>query len=158
MKLVFYDDSKWIVFMNNLVAPKMNFEDREELEQYFRNLFLKLKESYELKIQGYYNIDIYLDSLYGVIIEIEKEEMDYFEYDENQVDMRICIHETSILYELEEYIPMDHDTYHIIWYDNKWYVKLKQKINDICLGRLLEYAKIHYQEENEQILRRGIYL
>lgn len=158
MKLVFCDDSKLILFLNNLTIPKMDFEDREELEEYFRELFLKLKDLYQIVIQGYYNIDIYIDSLYGAVIEIEKEELDYFEYDDNQVDMRICIHQTSILYELEEYIPLDQKKYDMIWYGNKWYVKLKQKLNEIYLGRLLEYAEIHYQEENEQILRRGVYL
>lgn len=158
MKLVFCDDSNLILFLNNMTIPKVDFEDREELEEYFRALFLKLKDVYQVVIQGYYNIDIYIDSFYGAVIEIEKEELDYFEYDDNQVDMRICIHQTSILYELEEYIPLNPKEYDMIWYGNKWYAKLKQKVNDIYLGRLLEHSDIHYQEENEQILRRGIYL
>lgn len=158
MKLVFCDESNLILFLNNLSIQKIQFEDREELEMYFRNLFLKLKDSYQIVINGYYQIDIYLDHYYGAIIEIEKEELDYFEYDDNQVDMRICIHQTPILYELEEYIPLDEKIYDMIWYHNKWYVKLKEKIDDIHLGRLLEYANVHYQNDTEQIIRRGIHL
>ncbi len=157
MKFIFCDESNLILFLNNQSISKIDFKDREILEEYFRNLFLKLKDFYHITIQGYYNIDIYLDTYYGAIIEIVQEELEYFEYDDNQVDMRICIHQTPILYELEEYIPLDQNIYDMIWYHNKWYVKLKQDISDLSLGRLLEYAKIHYQE-SEHILKTGMHL
>lgn len=158
MKLVFCDESDLILFLNNLSIQQINFEDREELEDYFKKLFIKLNDSYKITINGYYQIDIYLDPYYGAIIEIQKEELDYFEYDDNQVDMRICIHQMPILYELEEYIHLDKNLYDMIWYHNKWYVKLKKKIDSIHLGRLLEYATIHYENDTEQIIRRGTYL
>ncbi len=157
MKLVFYDESNLILFLNNQSISKIDFKDRETLEEYFRNLFLKLKDVYQIIIRGYYRIDIYLDTYYGAIIEIVQEELEYFEYDDNQVDMHICIHQTPILYELEEYIPLDQNIYDMIWYHNKWYVKLKQNISDLSFGRLLEYAKIHYQE-SEHILKTGMHL
>lgn len=157
MKFIFCDESNLILFLNRKSIVKIDFKDREVLEEYFRDLFLKLKDFYQITIQGYYNIDIYLDTYYGAIIEIVQEELEYFEYDDNQVDMRICIHQTPILYELEEYIPLDQNIYDMIWYHNKWYVKLKQDISDLSLGRLLEYAKIHYQE-SEHILKVGMHL
>ncbi len=157
MKLIFCDESNLILFLNNQSIISVDFEEREELEDYFREIFLKLKDYYQVTIQGYYVIDVYLDKHYGAIIEMEKEDLEYFEYDENQVDMRICIHKTPILYELEEYIPLDTNTYDMIWYHDKWYVKLKQNISDICLGRLLEYAQIHY-EDSERILKTGTHI
>lgn len=158
MKLVFYDDTKMILFLNNLMISGIDFENPDSLEEYFRSLFLKLSDLYGITIQGYYLIDIYIDPLYGVIIEFEQQEFEYFEYDDNQVDMRICIHQTSILYELEEYIPLEKECYDVIWYHNRWYVKPKQKINDLQLGRLLEHANLYYQKETNQIIRNGIYL
>lgn len=157
MKLTFCDESNLILFLNSQSVSKIDFKDREILEEYFKMLFLKLKDYYQFVVQGYYIIDIYLDAYYGAIIEIAKEELEYFEYDDNQVDMRICIHQTPILYELEEYISLDQNVYDMIWYHNKWYVKLKQKVSDLSLGRLLEYAKIHYQE-SEHILKVGMHL
>ena len=83
--------------------------------------------------------------------------MDYFEYDDNQVDMQICMHQVPFLYELEEYVSLNKEYFDIICYHNKWYVKLKKKIDDMKLGRLLEYAEIHYQEDNERIIKKGVY-
>lgn len=157
MKLILYDESNMILFLNHLSIPKIDFEDKDELEDYFRELFLKLHEKYNLEISGYYQIDIYLDSYYGAIIEIEKEVLEYYVYDDNQIDMRICVHQTPVLYELEEYIPFHQKYYDTIYYQDKWYIKLKGKINDIDLGRLLEYATIHYGEDTNQIIKNGIY-
>ena len=72
--------------------------------------------------------------------------------------MQICIHETSIVYELEEYIPLEKELYDTIWYCDKWYVRPKEKLSEMQLGRLLEYALIHYQEEIDQIIKKGIYI
>ena len=158
MKIIFQDESNLILFLNKLVLKSIDFTDQKQLEEHFRNLFLKLKEDYDIEISGYYTIDLYIDQYYGVIIEMQNEELDYFEYDDNQVDMKICIHETSILYRLEEYIDLDVNLYDIIFYHNKWYVKLKDKIDDISLGKLLEYADICYQKELDYIMKNGIYV
>ncbi len=157
MKLTLYDESNMILFLNHLSISKIDFEDKEELENYFRNLFCKLHDQYHIEISGYYQIDIYLDDCYGAIIEMEKEELDYYVYDENQIDMRICVHQIPILYELEEYLSFNKQDYDTIYYHGKWYVKPKNKIHDIDLGRLLEYATIYYNEDTYQIIKNGIY-
>ncbi len=155
MKLEFYEESNMILFLNNLYLSEIDFKDKDALETYFKSLFLKLHEFYEIEVNGYYHIDIYMDPFYGAIIELEKEELDYLDYDDDQVDMRICLHKTTILYELKEYMELDKSIYDIIWYHKKWYVKLKEKISSIHLGKLLEYSKMHYHEETERILKNG---
>ncbi len=158
MKLILYDESNLILFLNNLQIPDLDLENRDELEEYFRSLFLKLHNQYKIDISGYYVIDIYADSHYGLIIEMQREELDYYVYDDYQVDMRICIHSIPILFELDEYIFLNHEDFDMIWYHNKWFAYPKKKLNEIEIGKLLEYATLYYEEDTDQIIHNGIHL
>ena len=61
------------------------------LEKELKTLFKCLNINYGIKIYGYYNVYIYVDKYYGVVIDICKEDIDYISYDETSVDMRIVI-------------------------------------------------------------------
>ena len=97
MRLVI-NDGKFIVFLNKY--NKIDFENKLKLEKYFRNLFTTIKDKYNIEVNGYYDINIYNDKNYGVIIEIESEDLDYYNYF-NQIDMEINVLKDSLfLYEI----------------------------------------------------------
>ena len=73
------------VFLNDI--PKIDFKNMDELETYFRNLFLKLKKIFHITFTGLYNIDIYLDQYCGVVIELKKEDLEYIDYYDNEIDI-----------------------------------------------------------------------
>ena len=88
------------VFLNDI--PKIDFKNMDELETYFRNLFLKLKKIFHITFTGLYNIDIYLDQYCGVVIELKKEDLEYIDYYDNEIDMRIISHDATFLYEIPD--------------------------------------------------------
>ena len=147
MKLVF-KDNKIIVFLNKRLDL-----DKIKLEIYFKKLFLKIKDRYSLKLNGYYNINVYIDDYYGSIIEIENEDLDYYNYF-NQIDMEIKVNRTTFLYEIDfDYITKDILTKTNIYkLNNKLYFKIKDKS---IVNKIIEYSKIIYNEQVKEIMKKS---
>ncbi len=145
MKLVF-KDNKIIVFLNK----NLNL-DKKELENYFKKLFLGIKDKYNLKLNGYYNINVYIDNYYGSIIELENEELEYYNYF-NQIDMEIKVIKTPFLYEIDyEYLDKEILNKTIIYkYNNKLYFKITDKT---ILNKIIECCKIIYGDKVKEIMK-----
>jgi len=149
------DDNKIIVFLNKKETQGLDFNNENKLESYFKSLFLKLKELYDIEIIGYYNIDIYKDNFYGIILEIENEILDYCDYF-NQVDMKINVFETnSFLYEIGfEQIPENIKSKTLCYKNlDKIYLMIKENIDDITLAKMLEFSNIVYGDLTDEILK-----
>lgn len=147
---------KTIVFLNKNKIKNINFEDIDELEDYFKDLFLKLKYLSDISLNGFYIINIYLDHYYGAIIEIKREELEYIEYYDNQIDMKIIVHDITVLYKIEDIFSIPNglqDKIIIYRYKNKWYIELKKELSDINLANLLENSELIYKTED--IIRYG---
>ena len=74
---------------------------------------LKLKHNNIInlnEIENYFDkvidIIVYIDKYYGIVLHLEKEEFDYYEYSKNQVDMRLVTIHTDFMYEVDD-IPFD---------------------------------------------------
>ena len=147
MKLIF-KDNKIIVFLNK----KLDL-DKIKLENYFKKLFIKIKDRYSLKLNGYYDINVYIDDYYGSIIEIENEDLDYYNYF-NQVDMEIKVNKTTFLYEIDfNYITKEILSKTIIYkLNNKLYFKLHDKN---IVNKIIEYSKIIYNEQVKEIIKKS---
>lgn len=133
MKIITMDLDSIVLYLSD-----MDFsleEDIDELESRFRDIFLRLKNLYNIDIEGYYKIDIYKDTYYGVIVKIKKEELDYFDYFDNQIEMRISIHEeNSILYEFDDFFSLNDSLLqkmNFYMYHDKIYGELKECISKI---------------------------
>ena len=137
MKIKNFDD-KIILY---LIRENIDFKNMEELEQYFQKLFLKLKKIFNISFMGFYSIDLYLDNNYGAVIEIRKEELDYLEYDDNQIDMHINIHNTKMLYLVEDFLDLKNAI--IYNYKNKYYVLIENYLNKNI--NLSEIGKVIYK-------------
>lgn len=140
MKIIDSDD-KTIVFLNN---KDTSCFDKKNIEEYFEELFLNLKNNYNFEVKGYYDIDVYKDLNYGMILEIENDDCEYYF---NQIDMRVNIFkEDYFLYEVEyEYLNNNIlDKFSLYKYKDKLYLKLDEIIDDIKFSKLLEYSNIIY--------------
>lgn len=143
------ENKKIIVYVEKYT--KNYLDDIDYLEDYFRKIFIKLKEKYDIKIQGFCNVDVYTDNSDMVLeIEEEKELVDYYE---DIIDMKISIHESTFLYEvlnifnINKYINGD-----IFLYKNKFYIK-KKDIN----FNILEHLKLVYKDTNKIINKKWRY-
>ena len=113
MKIEF-SDILIIYFCNEYLKHK-NYSIAK-IEDSFKDIFKNLKYNYGIEINGYYDIDVYIDKSYGIVIEMKKEEFDLDYYD--QVDMTITFHNEKFLYEVDD-ISVNKKIYK---YKNKYYV------------------------------------
>jgi len=108
MKVIIIDDDNIIVFLNKFNIKNIDFDSKENIEKNFRNIFLRLKHIYNLNIKGYYNINIYTDKFYGAVLEIEHEDIEYFDYFDNKVDMRVnVVSDSKFLYKIKDIFCLD---------------------------------------------------
>ena len=140
-------NDKIIIYLKKEQIDNINFKDIDELEDYFKNLFLKLNRIVDIDINGFYLLNIYLDDYYGAALEIIKEEDTYTFYLDGQIDMRINIIKTDFLYEIDNY-NIDRSKFDIYLYENKIYIKLKEQIAKKEMFTLLENSKFIYDSEN----------
>ena len=152
MKIVNQDENCMTIFLNKYYIRDLNFDIKHDLESYFKNLFLKLKRYYDINISGYYNIDVYVDDNYGLIMNLSKEDIEYYDYFDNQIDMRITIKNNKFLYCVgDPFIFNIKSDYLIYWFKNKYYIDLTNNINEFDIINLMEYADIIYNEEIDNI-------
>lgn len=159
MKIELLDEDTIIVFLNKVREKEKLLLSSNYLEKYFRSLFQTLKNKYQININGYYNIVLYQDSIYGVIIDIKREFSDYLDYYDNQVDMKIDIDKDSvILFELDNLSLLTEDDYkyiYLYYYNGKIYVRPKKTTEQIRLGKIIESSTIIYGDLSKQILKKG---
>lgn len=138
-----------IIYLKKQLIDTIDFTKKNELEKYFKELFLKLKEYYNIKINGYYNINVYIDEFYGVVLELQKEELDYYEYFDNQVDMHILTEEVQFLYLIEDYFIINElNISKLYYYKDKYYIL--PNINT-DYNYLLENSEVVYKNTKEII-------
>lgn len=154
MKLI-VDNNKFIVFLNK--DENIDFDNKTKMEKYFKDLFSKIKNKYNVDISGYYNIDIYIDKYYGSIIEIEDEQLDYYTYF-NQIDMEINVLKNSLfLYEIGYEFLDKKILDKVICYkiNDKIYFQIISDIDDLLLAKIIEYGHILYGKEVDKIVKQG---
>lgn len=145
MKIEKYDN-KYIIYLNK-DYKKINIKDKINIENDFRELFLNLRKNYNIKLVGYYNIYIYENKHYGLVIEIENEDLEYYDYFDDELDMKITILENqTFIYEILNDSKEILSKYNIIKNKDKLYVKLDNDISNIEMGILLENSKIIYKD------------
>lgn len=159
MKVSIIDEDNIIVFLNNFNIKNINFDIKENIEKNFRKIFLKLKHIYGLNIQGYYNINIYIDKIYGAVLEIEHEDIEYFDYFDNKVDMRVnVISNIKFLYKIKDILDLDKKILKkvtIYNFKNEYYLLLKKEISIYEIGYILEMTNLIYDGIVDDILKLG---
>lgn len=143
-------DGTIILIFKEMELKKVNFKDIEAVESYFRTILLKLKEVYGLEIKGFYNIYVYVDKKEGMVLKLEKENFDYYD-NFHQIEMRIIKEDVNFLYEVEDILRLPYHQLDIYTYQDKFYVKRKNKKKAFCL---YEFGKIIY-ENTKKIQENG---
>nr|MBP3259297.1 hypothetical protein [Bacilli bacterium] len=137
MKVDIVDDNI-IVFLNKYITKDLDYNDSKVLEVELKNIFDKLNLYHGIKIKGYYDVHIYIDDNFGIIIELIKDDIDYIDYDDI-IDMKISINNVKLLYKIED-IFMFNKLGSIYLYKNNLY--LEPNIYDIYL---FENSEIVYK-------------
>lgn len=137
MKVV--QDNNIILYLKNEYLKQKGIVD---IEDSFKEIFELLREFYNIKINGFYDINIYTDQNYGIVIVLKKELLD-FDYYDNQIDMKITFYDTNFLYEIEDLLEFKN--YKIYHYKNKYYIeKFKPEFSNIIYDTndIFKYGKL----------------
>lgn len=144
MSIKFNSDLVFDIYVKKYLIEGIDFSIKSDIEKYLKKLFKTLNNKYNIVVEGFYNITVYIDKYYGIVLHLEKEELDYYEYYKNQVDMRLVTIHTDFMYEVDD-IPFDILNKVKISNKNKnIYLTLKEKLTDLEMMKLLENSKIIY--------------
>jgi len=142
VNIKFIDELILDIYIKKELIDNIDFNNKDDLQKYLKNLFKILKNKYSVVIEGFYDITVYVDKFYGVVIHMEKDDIDYYDYFKNQVDMRIITIDTSFLYLVED-IPNDLiNKVDVIIIDKDIYLKIKEELSKVEMMKLLEISKV----------------
>ena len=156
MKLII--DENIVFFLNKIYLDNVDIKDESLIEKKLIKLINKIQKQYNIDLNGYYNVYIYKDKNYGIIIEMEKEKLDYLDYFNNQIELNIEIIEDTFLYKIDNIFTIDKTLLEkLIIYINKdeIYLKIKENINDIELGQIIENSQIIYGNKAKSIKKQS---
>ena len=65
MTIKFISDMIFDIYVKKYLIKGINFSVKSEIEEYLKKLFKILNTKYNLVIEGFYNITVYIDKYYG---------------------------------------------------------------------------------------------
>ncbi len=144
-----YESEDKIFIILNYVSNDLNFEDKNVINKFVKQIFFKLKSYYHLNVNGFYKVKIYPNKL-GLFIEMLKIDDDI--YDPGEVDFRvIIIYNKDIYFEYDDYSLIKNKN--VFFYNGKYFIDIKYIDNYI---RYCDYGSIVLLDDID--LNRCIYI
>lgn len=141
-------DDKYIAYLNKDYIKNVDFKIRKQVEDCFRNVFTKIKKIIDKDINGFFDIKVYLNDNYGAILIIKKEEIEYYDYFSNQIDMQIEIEfDSVVLLEFNDFYIIKNNNVYL--YNNKYYIKYVDDINYV------EFSKVVFGKKADEIIKKS---
>lgn len=123
------------------------YNDDSDIKKILINVFDNLEKYYNITFTSDYNLELYINRYYGMILEIKENED--FIYDDI-VNLKLnVLRDTLFLYEVDD--PLEYINYEIYYYNDKFYVNAKRKDINLIENSNLVYGDIVYK-----IIGRGI--
>ncbi len=153
MRIEYTNDENFTIYLYDKNKLKTIDEIKKDPEKFFKSIFLILKDKYKFYLEGLYKLELFPCKYYGIVIEISKEEDEFYEKYIDGVDLKIKINqEENVLYEIDD-IFLECLKEHIIFKSNdKFYLMFdKQPTNKEILS-IIEHSKIIYGNECKKII------
>jgi len=156
MKVEHVSEYNFYIYLNKYYLADLELNDKQCVEEYFKKVFINLKNNYHLDIYGYYNIRVYANKQYGIIIDVFKLSNDYFKMPGNKVDMKIMIDsDNKFLYEIIDYFLIEsykNCIKNIYYKDEKYYLELDDTVDDVFYLYLIEHSNIIFNDVAYEIM------
>lgn len=148
MKFQIIDNNKYIIIVKKERIKEFDWHIKSQLEKYLKNIFLKINKIYNINLKGYFDVNVYVDKYYGIVIEVMKECIDYYE-NFNNIDLQINVIDKDFLYEVEDIsiLKSFFNSLKIYSYNGKYIVQIKKELDKLSKYILLENSKIIYNTE-----------
>ena len=144
MSIKFIDNLILDIYIKRELINNIDFNSKDDLEKYLKKLFKTLKNKYDITIEGFYDITVYIDKFYGVIFHLEKEDIDYYDYFKNQVDMRLITKDTEFMYLVDDIPEYLINKVNVCVKCNNIYLKIKERLTNLEMMKLIENSKLIY--------------
>ena len=123
------------------------YNEDSDIKKILINVFDNLEKYYNITFTSDYNLELYINRYYGMILEIKENED--FIYDDI-VNLKLnVLRDTLFLYEVDD--PLEYINYEIYYYNDKFYVNVKREDINLIENSNLVYGDIVYK-----IIGRGI--
>ena len=156
MKVEHVSEYNFYIYLNKYYVADLELNDKQCVEEYFKKVFINLKNNYHLDIYGYYNIRVYANKQYGIIIDVFKLSNDYFKMPGNKVDMKIMIDsDNKFLYEIIDYFLIEsykNCIKNIYYKDEKYYLELDDTVDEVFYLYLIEHSNIIFNDVAYEIV------
>ena len=141
MKIKFIDNFSFDIHIRKEEIKNINVKNKGEMETYLKEIINKLQNIYKLEIGGFYNINIYVDDYYGIIINFNKEKLEYYDYFNGGIELNINIKEATFLYKVDDIPKKLLDKTEIKLVDNDLYISIIKELNQTEFMKLMEHAE-----------------
>ena len=151
-------DENIVIFLDKIYLHTLDLTNQNLIEKKLIKLINKIQNKYNINLNGYYNVFIYKDNNYGLIIDMQKEELEYLDYFNNQIELNIEVIEDSFLYIIEDIFWLNKSILNkCIIYKNgdTIYLKAKDNLNNFELGIILENGEIIYGKQANNIKKKS---
>ena len=141
MKIKFIDNLSFNVYIRKEKIKNIDIKNINEMEKYLKNIINKLKYIYNLTIQGFYYVNVYIDKYYGIIVNFNKDRLEYYDYFNGQVELNVNLKETNFLYKIDN-IPIHLlNKMEIKRIDNDIYLKITKELTQKEFMNLIEHTE-----------------
>lgn len=142
MKVEMLSDKIIVYLLDN-----KKYNEDSDIKKMLIKVFDNLEKYYDITFTSDYNLDLYINRYYGMILEIKENED--FIYDDI-VNLKLnVLRDTLFLYEVDD--PLEYINYEIYYYNDKFYVNTKREDINLIENSNLVYGDIVYK-----IIGRGI--
>ena len=142
MKVEMLSDKIIVYLLDN-----KKYNEDSDIKKMLIKVFDNLEKYYDITFTSDYNLELYINRYYGMILEIKENED--FIYDEI-VNLKLnVLRDTLFLYEVDD--PLEYINYEIYYYNDKFYVNAKREDINLIENSNLVYGDIVYK-----IIGRGI--
>ena len=126
MKVEMLSDKIIVYLLDN-----KKYNEDSDIKKMLIKVFDNLEKYYGITFTSDYNLDLYINRYYGMILEIKENED--FIYDDI-VNLKLnVLRDTLFLYEVDD--PLEYINYEIYYYNDKFYVNAKSDIVYKIIGR-----------------------
>lgn len=133
-------NDNFIIYVNKH-SINYDMKNKKDIEKNIKDLLLKIRKIYKIKLSGYYKIKVYQNDLYGLIFDCVKEDdLDFFP---DFCDLKVNIlYDSKMLLESDDFFIFNNNkkTYKK---GNKFYINIKD-LNELEIIKLSEFCKIKY--------------
>ncbi len=142
MKVEMLSDKIIVYLLDN-----KKYNEDSDIKKILINVFDNLEKYYNITFTSDYNLELYINRYYGMILEI-KENKDFIYDDIVNLKLNV-LRDTLFLYEVDD--PLEYINYEIYYYNDKFYVNVKREDINLIEDSNLVYGDIVYK-----IIGRGI--